>query len=197
MRRFSQALRLTLFATGPYLAPAALAPVRAGGRVCAAIGKRRWGQQMRFTKGWRLRRGWPLVVLLAACAPAAQTGAEPEAAVAEDLSSALNVRVEDDSVRFELHIMNTTAEAIVLEFPTAQRYDFEVRTAGGRVVWRWSDDMMHAQVLGHEELGPGEAQRYVVVHGRSELAGGDEAHGRLTSSNYPIALRTPIQLAVR
>jgi hypothetical protein len=144
-----------------------------------------------------VRRGWLLVLLTAACTPAAQTGAEREAVVAEDLSSALNVRVEDDSVRFELHIMNTAAEAIVLEFPTAQRYDFEVRTAEGRVLWRWSDDMMHAQVLGHEELGPGESQRYIVVHGRSELAGGQEAHGRLTSSNYPIELRTPVQLSAR
>jgi hypothetical protein len=148
-------------------------------------------------KRWRVRRVWLLALLAAACAPAAQTGAEPEAVVAQDLSSALNVRVEGDSVRFELHITNATAETVVLEFATAQRYDFEMRTAEGRVVWRWSDDMMHAQVLGREELGPGESQRYVAVHGRSELAGGQEAHGRLTSSNYPIELRTPVQLSAQ
>jgi hypothetical protein len=143
-----------------------------------------------------VRRGWMVVLLAAACTPAAQTGADRDDNVAQDLGATLNVRVEGDSVRFELHIMNVTTQPLVLEFPTAQRYDFEMRTSQGRVLWRWSDDMMHAQVLGREELAPGEAQRYVAVHGRSELAGGDEAHGRLTSSNYPVALRTPVRLSV-
>jgi hypothetical protein len=140
-----------------------------------------------------LRRAWIMLALLAGCAPLVQAGPEAGGRGAE-LGSALNVRVEGDSVRFELHLTNIAGAPVVLEFPTAQRYDFEVRAAAGRVLWRWSDEMAHAQVLGREVLAPGESQRYVVVHSRADLAGGRVAYGRLTSTSHPIELQTPIEL---
>jgi hypothetical protein len=133
-----------------------------------------------------------LGLLLAGCAPATQM--VDAGSGAAELGSTLNVRVEGDSVRFELHLTNLLADSVVLEFPTAQRYDFEVRTAEGRVLWRWSDDMAHAQVLGREVLRAGESQRYVAVHGRRELAGGRVAHGRLTSTSHPIELQAAVEI---
>jgi hypothetical protein len=133
-------------------------------------------------------------VLAVACASPPQTVPQSHG-VSVELGATLNVRVEGDSVRFELHVTNVTSDAIVLEFPTAQRYDFEVRTETGRVLWRWSDEMAHAQVVGHEVLAAGASERYVAVHGAAELAGGREAYGRLTSTSHPVELRTPVQLA--
>jgi hypothetical protein len=137
---------------------------------------------------------WLAALLVAACAVPQPALPDAERAVGEDLGATLNVRVEGDSVRFELHITNIAADAVVLEFPTAQRYDFEVRTGAGRVLWRWSDDYAHAQVIGQEVLAPGESGRYVAVHPLRELAGGEEAYGRLTSTSHPLELRTPVVL---
>jgi hypothetical protein len=145
-------------------------------------------------RGMRGCGAWLAALLVAACAVPSPALPDAERSVREDLGATLNVRVEGDSVRFELHFTNIAADTVVLEFPTAQRYDFEVRTGAGRVVWRWSDDHAHAQVMGQEVLAPGESGRYVAVQPLHELAGGEEAYGRLTSTSHPLELRTPVDL---
>lgn len=144
-----------------------------------------------------VRRAWWLMAVLVACAPQAREGADAElgAGAPAELGSSLNVWVANDSVHFELHITNVTAEVMALEFATAQRYDFEVVDGGGRPVWRWSDDLMFAQVLGTEGLAPGESRRYEASWWSDGRRGDHVAVGRLVARNYPVELRTPMELA--
>jgi hypothetical protein len=141
-------------------------------------------------------RGTLVLLLVAGCtaAPPAMDGdmggSPPE------LGSALNVTVAGDSVGLELHVTNVSGGPLVLEFATAQRYDFEVLALSGAVVWRWSDDMMFAQVLGEETLAAGETRRYTAGWPAPGGAGEYVARGRLTSTNYPVELRTQFQLTV-
>lgn len=133
------------------------------------------------------------LVLALACAPIEPdmdrgTGSPPE------LGSSLNVRVVDDSVYFDLHVTNTTASPIALEFNTTQRYDFEVSEPDGDRVWRWSGDMMFGQALGVEELAPGESRRWTAVWPGGGHGGDFVATARVVSTNYPVELRTGFRL---
>lgn len=132
------------------------------------------------------------VVLLSfgGCSVADRPDADEGGVVPSDLGATLNVRVESDTVRLVLHVMNLTEEALTLEFDTAQRYDFEVARADGAVVWRWSDDMMFAQVEGRESLEPGESRRYEETWIAPKSGETYMATGRLTSRNRPVELRT-------
>jgi hypothetical protein len=127
-----------------------------------------------------------LIVLagLAACSPKVA----PSAGSPSELGSSFNVLVAGDSVVFELHITNATTRPIALEFATSQRYDVEIWSNGSRV-WRWSDGKSFAQVLGEEAMAPGETRRYTAAWHPSG-PGAWEARGRVTSTNYPVGLRT-------
>lgn len=146
-----------------------------------------------------MRRLCCLVVVLLACAPQARDGgddAELGAGAPPELGSTLNVRVEGDTVQFELHITNVTAGVVELEFATAQRYDFELVDEAGRPVWRWSDGQVFAQVLGVEGVEAGESLRYRTTWGAERRRGSYTAVGRLVAGNYPVELRTPVELAI-
>jgi hypothetical protein len=138
--------------------------------------------------------GWLMTALLAACTPGLQdrevdmgAGAPPE------LGATLNVGIQGDSAHIELHLTNTTTEVVALEFNTGQRYDMEVADAEGRLLWRWSDDMMFTQALGREVLLAGESLRYGSVWS-ARSAGEYIATVRLVSTNYPVELRTSFQV---
>ena len=118
----------------------------------------------------------------------AGSGAPPE------LGASLNVRVSGDTVRFELHITNTTGAPVTVMFPSAQRFDFAVTRGSGETVWSWSADRMFAQVLGEERVGAGESRRYEAEWIAPGQTGDYVATGRLTSSNYPVELRTVFRL---
>jgi hypothetical protein len=135
-------------------------------------------------------------VLMAACTAVPPEPAGEVAGSPAELAAALNVGVEGDSVRLELHVTNATGEALLVEFTSAQRYDFTVVDDGGSVVWRWSDEMMFAQVMGTESLQPGETRRYAASWYAGALRGEYVATGRLVSTNYPVELRTSIRLPV-
>jgi hypothetical protein len=164
-------------------------------RVAPAAGARGAGNGLGEV---RVRRSWCLVAVLVACAPQARNGSDAGigAGAPDELGSTLNVWVAADSVHFELHITNVTGEVVELEFATAQRYDFEVVDAVGRPVWRWSDDLAFAQVLGTEGLAPGESRRYDASWRSGDRRGDHVAVGRLVAQNYPVELRTPVELAV-
>ena len=53
-----------------------------------------------------------------------------------------------------LKIFNYTEEDVTFHFNTSQRYDFIIEDEEGSEIWRWSQDMMFAMVLGEEILGP-------------------------------------------
>jgi hypothetical protein len=149
-----------------------------------------------MTVRWWVSRSWWLVVALAACAPQARNGIDPEetAGAPPELGATLNVLVEHDSVLLELHVTNVTGGVIDLEFATAQRYDFAVVGEAGVLVWQWSDERGFAQVLGVDELGPGESRRYAAAWRAAAHAGEYVVVGRLTSSNYPIEMATRVRL---
>lgn len=144
-------------------------------------------------RGWVM--GIALSLLAAGCTATGPMPAGDEGAGAPaELAAALNVAVAGDSVRLELHVTNTTGNTLEVEFATAQRYDFAVRDGSGAEMWRWSGDQMFAQVLGTEALLPGESRRYSASWPAGGREGEFEATGRLTSTNYPVALRTPFRL---
>ena len=133
-------------------------------------------------------RGWQvLAVLLAGCAPAVAT---EEATV---LAGTLTVEVGADSAWLTLHVTNPTATAVRLEYPTAQRSDFEVRTLAGERLWWWAEDRVFAQALGEERLEAGATVRHRVSL-RLPAPGEYLAVGRLTSTNERLELSTPFQV---
>ncbi len=67
-----------------------------------------------------------------------------------------------------LTVANVKGEDLTLTFPTAQRYDFIVRK-GKQVVWRWSEGMMFAQVIGRESLRAGDSISYEITWDQSGL----------------------------
>ena len=60
----------------------------------------------------------------------------------------------------ELAGTNDGQAALVLDFPDGQRYDFEVISEDGAVVWHWAEGRFFAQVLGRETLEPGASLRW-------------------------------------
>ena len=141
-------------------------------------------------------RGWAgaaLVLGLAGCA--APAGTPPSADVAPGpVAASLQVGVTDDSVRFNLYVTNTSETAVVLNFPSSQRYDFAVETTGGEVIWRWSAARSFAQAIGQETLGPGESLQYEAAWAPDRPRSGTYvAVGELTSTPL-IARRMQFQL---
>ena len=63
-------------------------------------------------------------------------------------------------VVLELTGTNDGQSALVLDFPDGQRYDFEVISEDGVVVWHWAEGRFFAQVLGRETLEPGASLRW-------------------------------------
>lgn len=85
------------------------------------------------------------------------------------LTATLDVETADDTARFTLTVTNEGDDPVSLTFGDSQRFDFVVRDAESDTErWRWSEGQMFAQMLGTEELAPGESVEY-----DAEWAGGD------------------------
>lgn len=126
-------------------------------------------------------------LLAGACAPAVRSEA------AGPLAGTLAVEVMADTAWLTLNVTNATAGEVRLEYPTAQRYDFEIRTPAGAVVWQWSADRMFAQVVSEERLAAGETVRYRAGW-RIASPGDYVAVGRLTSTNERVELSTSFRV---
>jgi hypothetical protein len=105
----------------------------------------------------------------------------------------LSVRVAADTVTLVLRVSNGGSEAVRVEFASAQRFDFAVKS-GAQEVWRWSSGMGFAQVVGEEVLEPGGSLEYEAAWVAGERSGTFEAVGFLTSMNHPVELRTPFEV---
>ncbi len=110
------------------------------------------------------------------------------------LANTLSVRVSEDSVAFRLDVTNATAEPVVLEFGSSQRYDFAVESEAGAVEWRWSADRSFAQVLGADTLNAGETVTYEATWAHAGRTGVYEAVAWLVSGSHPVELRTEFEL---
>lgn len=111
-----------------------------------------------------------LLPLLAAfaCAAGSATGpADGDGESGHELR--LSLSTGDESPRaatpivLELAGVNEGQAALILDFPDGQRYDFEVISEGGAVVWRWAEGMFFAQVLGRETLEPAASLRWTAT----------------------------------
>lgn len=71
-----------------------------------------------------------------------------------------------------LKIFNYTKEDIAFHFNTSQRYDFIIEDEEGNEIWRWSQDMMFAMVLGEETLGPTNTEITYTAKYRDKLSPG-------------------------
>lgn len=131
--------------------------------------------------------GLMAALLAGACAPAVPSGGS------DPLAGTLAVEIAADTAWLTLNVTNATAEAVVLEYPSAQRYDFQIRRPTGEVVWHWSAARSFAQVLGEERLAPGETIRYREGW---RIAGPGEyvAVGRLESTNERVELSTSFRV---
>jgi len=145
-------------------------------------------------------RGWAsLCVLLAGLGcTTTQSGDDQDGTrteVAEsDLGKSLEVEVRADSVRFVFHLTNSGTRPLVLEFNSSARYDFEVQTAAGAEVWRWSADQMFAQVLGSDTVAPGQSRRYSAVWLPGNRTGSYVAIGRVLARNQAIEQRSEFEI---
>jgi hypothetical protein len=77
-----------------------------------------------------------------------------------------------EPIKIALKIFNYTEEDIVFHFNTSQRYDFVIEDEEGNEVWRWSQDMMFAMVLGEETLGPTNTEFIYTTKDRDKLSPG-------------------------
>jgi hypothetical protein len=141
-----------------------------------------------------VRRSWGLALLLAACMPAKDIDTGDVTMAPPELGSTLNVRVDADSVRFELHVTNATTRVVGVEFASAQRHDFEVVAGTGQRVWRWSDQYAFGQATGREDLSPGESRLYRASWAPGDRSGEHVVIGRLVSTNLPVELSTAVEL---
>lgn len=96
-------------------------------------------------------------------------------------------------LNLSLSVTNRGNAPVTLEFATSQRYDFAIVRAGGTVVWRWSADMMFAQVLGYERLGEGETITF-LESAPAVPPGGYRVTGRLTAASHPLETSVVIEV---
>jgi len=69
-----------------------------------------------------------------------------------------------------LKVFNYTEEDIIFYFNTSQRNDFIIEDEGKNEIWRWSQDMMFAMVLGEETLGPTNTEIIYTVEYKDKLS---------------------------
>ncbi|MFH1219669.1 MAG: BsuPI-related putative proteinase inhibitor [Candidatus Eisenbacteria bacterium] len=121
---------------------------------------------------------------LFSCGGRAKSPSPPGSAVAAE-SLALSVRLNAGSyaigekVMVRLVVSNTTARPLSLVFPTAQTADFVVRK-GRDIIWRWSDEMMFAQVLSGAAIAPHDSVIYGAQWNQKLADGTNAALGAYT-----------------
>lgn len=78
----------------------------------------------------------------------------------------------DEPIIMTLKAFNYTKEDVVFHFNTSQRYDFIIEDEEGNEIWRWSQDMMFAMVLGEETLGPTNIEIIYTVEYKGKISPG-------------------------
>lgn len=134
-----------------------------------------------------------------ACGPRPQAASEsvtapiviPESQKGQPLASSLTVSV-DGGVDLALHVTNTTAKSIELQFTSGQTHDFVVLDATGREVWRWSSDRMFTQALQTRRLDAGQTLTFRERWTGPAPRGTYSVVASLQSSNHPVETRAEI-----
>jgi len=93
-----------------------------------------------------------------------------------------------EPIKMTLKIFNYTEEDITLHFNTSQRYDFIIEDEEGSKIWRWSQDMMFAMVLGEETLEPNNPEATYIIEYKGELIPGYyKVTGIFVANNRPMS----------
>ncbi len=93
-----------------------------------------------------------------------------------------------ETILMTLKIFNYTQEEISFQFTTSQRYDFIIEDEEGNEVWRWSQDMMFAMVLGEETLGPNNPKVNYSAECKNKLSPGYyKVTGIFVAQNRPMS----------
>lgn len=137
------------------------------------------------------------LALLPACTPPAAPPRDgmPSPSTFPQLVSSLSVQTQGDTVLLALRITNPADAPVAVTFSSGQTYDFAVRDAAGREVWRWSADRAFTQAVQTRSMGASATwefgERWVPPAGlRGELT----AVGRLASSSHPVELTSVFRL---
>ena len=118
----------------------------------------------------------------------AQTEVPRVTGVGVSLATDRTVYGTGQPIAIELRAFNSTSEATLLQFRTAQRYDFVVQDSAGKTVWQWAAERMFAQVLGQESLGPSKPQiAYTDKYAGQLPPGTYKLTGTVTASNLPMS----------
>jgi hypothetical protein len=146
------------------------------------------------------RRGTLLLLLAAAACtrplpPPPDGMPSPSPAPQPALVSSLSVETEGDTVVLTLQVTNPDEAPVTVTFPSAQTYDFAVRDAGGRELWRWSAERGFGQAVQTRTLAPGATwtfgERWTPPAGvRGELT----AVARLASRSHAVERTAPFRL---
>lgn len=144
-----------------------------------------------------------LTLVLALVAPAAQacsqSGAKPDTSEGT-VSLGLELLVDrtvyrpGDTIAARMVIRNPGGDVLVLSFPTAQRYDLEIRGGADASVWTWSADRTFAQILGEERVTPGGSLEYQERFAAPGVAGTYRLLGRITALDVDLRAEAPFEV---
>ena len=99
-----------------------------------------------------------------------------------------------EPVRMTITAVNGTSGDLRLSFRDAQRFDFLIERDGAEV-WRWSQGLMFAQMLGEETLGPGASLTFSAECEENLEPGLYQLTGILTA--HPSPLSAKINIVIR
>jgi len=111
-----------------------------------------------------------------------------------NMTSSLDVAVDNDGVQFTVVVTNESARSVELTFPTGQTHDVVVYDAAGNSVWRWGAGQMFTQSLQDRSLDAHESMHYTMRWRHPPLHGPLTAVSQLTSTNYPVESRAQFAL---
>ena len=131
---------------------------------------------------------------LLACSGASRPEEMRSDVAANDLTTSIEVETGRDTINFVLHLTNSGTQPLVLEFNSAQRYDFEVRTPAGAEVWRWSSDRLFGQMMGSETIPAGDSREFRESWVPGGRTGMFVAIGRVVASNRPVEQRANFEI---
>ncbi|WP_170287549.1 BsuPI-related putative proteinase inhibitor [Aquibacillus halophilus] len=80
---------------------------------------------------------------------------------------------EQSPLVYEYQVANQTEQEITLKFTSSQRFDYTVETKDGEQLHQFSSVASFMQVLGEEQVKPGEALQYTIELQELNLTAGD------------------------
>jgi hypothetical protein len=113
------------------------------------------GLRLQITATVRLaKKGWPYLDV-ASC-----SRAEAKESLCCYVTTDRTTYTAGQTPRAHLLVRNDGATPLSFTFPTPQLYDFVLRDAEGKIVWRWSHDRVFAQALSPHTFAPHEAMEF-------------------------------------